>query len=136
MNSELVTVPDILVSYSSRSQKQTFGETKQPFPRSLGCLPRLMMLIAHPECQTGLLDRIRNSPGRTKVSLVVIYHAGTPQNTSGTALDSPGQLVAGLDTSCLWITVPLLLFSPVNHILKFLKSFNIYILKFYSILTL
>ena len=29
------------------------------------------------------------------LGVVVIYHPGTPQDTSGTALDSPGQLVGG-----------------------------------------
>ena len=37
------------------------------------------------------------------LGVVVIYHPGTPQDTSGTALDSPGQLVGGLDTSRYWI---------------------------------
>ena len=53
------------------------------------------------------------------LSVVIIYHAGTPQDTSGTALDSQGQLTGDLDPSCFWITVISiyeLLFSPTNHI--------------------
>ena len=50
------------------------------------------------------------------LGVVVIYHPGTPQDTSGTALDSPGQLVGGLDTSCNCSSFFILLFYGANHI--------------------